>query len=744
MDLFAGSEPREIISFHLDKEQDGQPSCRESTHLLEPNVPNSVQQACQEPAGSSEPEKVLSILDSPEIEDALQGNLTIDLESNEPGSEMLTSASPQIANVQREEVVGIQLSIGANLESELMETSDAEDANMIDPPTAGQSDEPHKDDVPLESGSSQESCQTLFTRRMEELGGSEYDLPVEEVTILGAKGSQSESIELTRGLNVSTCEDSTNTAPLAVSFLDPDHNYVADPRLRRGRVSPLKPAVNVKTASPPNVTESQDRAGQDSTMGEDDVFITEVSQFDVETECLEGHMSESNLSLPSNATSLEAARSTLADALLDRSVAHLSPTDISSGTDADQSTCEQNVRGPEAHQLSNTSRAIINHYFEETSPIELPRGHPTIALSFDQMQSILRVVADESARASYAMMEDLIERARRLNLNTVLPARPNSSAPYNRASVPDSDAGSMTDRETGRAESLTSGALRSDDDSNSIGYTFERTPPSIVAISLPPRGFPVGIMDPTSSEPHQQVASPGSQTLAALKEEAQRDQQSKGRKTKVPSKPRTARRRVTRSCKIMKEEYFEGMAWTKTFVSGPVDPKWNKYKFYCQICKGNVSIFGKGAREILRHYSTEKHLRKDQRWRYEHLSTVDPLTNAVQHQVRGKDGKVLTPYQLELELPLFIDAELVDIGEKLPFYHEFMAGAQHMASSSDNRARVQISILGHYLPTFGDIRALRGLWKDIGVVVNHQALFADFNWGKERLSVSIQLWLIPH
>ena len=192
--------------------------------------------------------------------------------------------------------------------------------------------------------------------------------------------------------------------------MDPDHNYVADPRLCRGRVSPLKPAVNVKTASPPNVAEAQDRAVQDSTMGEIDVFITEVSQFDVESECLEGHMSESNLSLPSNATSIETARSTLADALLHHSVAHISPTDITSGSDADESTCEQNVKGPEVHRLSNTSRAIINHYFEETSPIELPRGHPTIALNSDQMQSILRVVADESARASYAMMEALREQ----------------------------------------------------------------------------------------------------------------------------------------------------------------------------------------------------------------------------------------------------------------------------------------------------------------------------------------------
>ena len=123
-------------------------------------------------------------------------------------------------------------------------------------------------------------------------------------------------------------------------------------------------------------------------------------------------------------------------------------------------------------------------------------------------------------------------------------------------------------------------------------------------------------------------------------------------------------------------------------------------------------------------------LRKDQRRRYEHLSTVDSVTKTVRHRVRAKDGKVLAPYQLQLELPLFIDAELVNIGEKLPFNHEFMTGAQHMASSSDNRARVQISILGHYLPTFGDIRALRRLWKDIGVVVNHQELFTDFSWVK--------------
>ena len=187
----------------------------------------------------------------------------------------------------------------------------------------------------------------------------------------------------------------------------------------------------------------------------------------------------------------------------------------------------------------------------------------------------------------------------------------------------------------------------------------------------------------------------------------------------------------------MKEAYFRGLEWTRTFVSGPVDPKWNKYKFYCQICKANISIYSKGAREILRHHWTEKHLRKDQRWRYEYLSKLDPCTNTRIPQVRGKDGKLLTPYELAIELPRFKDVELVDIGEKLPFYDEYMAGADHMSSSSENRARIQISVLGRFLPNYGDIDILQSFWRDIGVVVNHQALFTDFNWTKERLTVSI-------
>ena len=66
--------------------------------------------------------------------------------------------------------------------------------------------------------------------------------------------------------------------------------------------------------------------------------------------------------------------------------------------------------------------------------------------------------------------------------------------------------------------------------------------------------------DPKSAEPQAQTESPGAQTLASLKAEALKDQQLKGRKSKVPKKTQTTRRRVTRACEIMKEEFFEGMA----------------------------------------------------------------------------------------------------------------------------------------------------------------------------------------
>ena len=77
-------------------------------------------------------------------------------------------------------------------------------------------------------------------------------------------------------------------------------------------------------------------------------------------------------------------------------------------------------------------------------------------------------------------------------------------------------------------------------------------------------------------------------------------------------------------------------------------------------------MYGRGVKEILRHHATERHSRRDQRWRY-HLQEDDSVTKVVTHQVRGCDRKILTPYQLELEFPDRWDVEFVEIGESCLF-----------------------------------------------------------------------------
>ena len=83
-----------------------------------------------------------------------------------------------------------------------------------------------------------------------------------------------------------------------------------------------------------------------------------------------------------------------------------------------------------------------------------------------------------------------------------------------------------------------------------------------------------------------------------------------------------------------------------------------------------MSIFLKGAPEIVRHYLSEAHLRMDQRWRCEHLGKKDKVTEINKHEVRGKDGHILTATVLEKEKPFFENAAIVGIGPKYPFYED--------------------------------------------------------------------------
>ena len=568
-----------------------------------------------------------------------------------------------------------------------------------------------------DSSGSTESCGTYIACKMsqlEEAAAKDFA----EVTEAAQRESISEAMEVTVNPEQSSSGQIQSSRRPQVIFLDPP-----DSQTHGSQTGLVGPSSKRSRSS---LSESGSSVGTEPALR--DLVATTSGQTGVPSSNkslppppLFGDQSESEVDRASDSESGPNAGSTLADAL---KTVH----DCSLHVCSDQSSVATPFdppREPRDVPLGGRSRALIKEHFENRERIRLPPGHPVVAFTESQISAVMRAVADETARASYDMLENLVYRASRLSLAS-RPGGTKSSkgCSSRRGSSVVTSAGRNRSSSTERY-SETSGALQSNDDFGSLGYSSEHSDAEMQIGQSPSEPIPGSSRtDPQSPQTTFNLDSPGLQTLAALKKEAVADRQQKIRSTKAKGKGQSgrgtsARVKTTRTCKVMKEAYFRGMEWTRTFVSGPVDPKWNKYNIYCQICKANISIYSKGARETLRHHSTEKHLRKDQRWRYEYLYKLDPCTNTRIPHVRGKDGKLLTPYVLAIELPRFKNVELVDIGEKLPFYDEYMAGADHMSSSSENRARIQISVLGRFLPNYGDIDILRSFWRDLGVVVNY-------------------------
>ena len=167
--------------------------------------------------------------------------------------------------------------------------------------------------------------------------------------------------------------------------------------------------------------------------------------------------------------------------------------------------------------LKMSSRALLKEYLSQADPVELLRGHATIALTEDQISIVLRVVADETARASYDMLENLVYRASRLSLDTPIPdKRAPKKTGVRRISQRSTESGSETE-----AGSDTSRAIRSDDDFESIGYVYEHS--ELEENATPPTGHPsteCGPSDQASPRLGFNVDSRGSQILAALQQEA--------------------------------------------------------------------------------------------------------------------------------------------------------------------------------------------------------------------------------
>ena len=411
-----------------------------------------------------------------------------------------------------------------------------------------------------------------------------------------------------------------------------------------------------------------------------------------------------------------------------------SPEPECSNTTSQQGPSSQ--KGPSLPtEWSANGRIMLRKHFAQSAPVDLPRGHTTVAFTEPQIHAVLKTISDETVKSSLHAMRSLVlhpvhggkghttGQLRKALIRESLPARATSAS-----SEGESDSEGYT------TDGYTSGAYETDEDiaCTILGQEVDSDASTSATQTLATRREGV-----TSQSGDVTIPSPG-YSEGDYEPLCQMCPQTRHQHSGV-SPPQKRRKLQPRPGKVMKPSYFKGIQWTKVFVTGPLDPVHNKHKFFCQICKTNVSICSKGAREISRRYSSEGHLRKDQRWRFEHLGKVDKISGNVIHSVRGRDGHILTPFELEKEKPQFESVPLVDIGPRFPFYDEYMSSAGGLTNFEDIRSGTQISLVGRFVPYFGDLATLQGLWTEVGNFTNHQELFGNLDWSSTRLTVCVAL-----
>ena len=166
----------------------------------------------------------------------------------------------------------------------------------------------------------------------------------------------------------------------------------------------------------------------------------------------------------------------------------------------------------------------------------------------------------------------------------------------------------------------------------------------------------------------------------------------------------------------------------KFSATGPLDKGKSPHKWWCRVCKVELSLMSRGSLELISHYRSEAHLIKEHRIRMEvpgmplfDKDQTELLGVALQEAKRkAKDTYPIAP-QLDSCRPL--------VGqESIP---DFTA-----TSSPTDKVLSQISILEFGLKHGGHISSLTGMYDELVRLTSSDRLSMQ-NWGPERLFVSL-------
>ena len=538
MDIYAGNEPREFISFHLDNEQIGQPT------------PQAVESIEISQANSDDTEYLSTTSQLAREDNETKTNAA------EPKSHEPVPGDPPSPEVQKEQ---------PSIESESVEKTT--DVEMTIPDTEAavsgpcvtsapaQNEAPPAPGYAFSSSGSDESCGRYISRKLAALETSlnEYEMQTTSVE----KSSESGQLTLFPQTGRSSPEPmQSSDSPKVISF-DPPSRYLQsslkddnkDPDRKKNRVTINSVIEEAEISSVElSITSAVPEASGQSDLKSPSRQVAAANFATTSSDAV--------TPVESDADSNTYARSTLADALSapQPRLVRL-PSDKASGTDSEP----EPPAASKSATLSVTSREVIRKYFSESQPISLPRGHPTVAFNCDQIEHILKVVADETARSSFEMLNSVVMRASRLSLGERVAIRRDDrcKSPFPRSPLSNSEGEGTSCGFTSAGGSYTSGPDLNESDFWGTEYSHEVASSrgsSVQAITPPPTGCSQG--DFGSQIPNQSCASPGAQTLAELKHEAQRDKSKKHPKKSSKTKAKTSHRGVGRLAPSFQDQWI--------------------------------------------------------------------------------------------------------------------------------------------------------------------------------------------
>ena len=275
-----------------------------------------------------------------------------------------------------------------------------------------QNESPPAPGYAFSSSGSDESCGRYISRKLGALETSlnEYEMQTTSVE----KSSESRQLTLFPQAGRSSLEPTQSSdSPKVISLNPPtrylqsslkDDNKDLDRKKNRVTINSVIEEAEISSVEPSVASTVPEVSGQSDLKSPS----RQVSEANFATT-----NSDAVTPVESDADSNAYARSTLADALTapQPRLVRL-PSDETSGTDSEP----ERPAASKSATLSVTSREVIRKYFSESQPISLPRGHTTVAFNRDQIEHILKVVADETARSSFEMLNSVVMRASRLSL----------------------------------------------------------------------------------------------------------------------------------------------------------------------------------------------------------------------------------------------------------------------------------------------------------------------------------------